>query len=285
MFKEKPRHPGQCHSIDSGKFIDGKWTEDFVPVQAAEMNELRLASFNVWFGELAWTKRQDAMLSLLKERELHFIAFEEVTPRFLERLLQVNWIRDEYTLSDIWGTTLGAYGVLMLSKVPMKNLFMVDLPTQMGRRLLCADLAINGSTLRVGAVHLESRRSEGIMRGLQLETIFPILIESPQSVLMGDFNFCHTNELEENRLPKTHQDVWPALCDTPGWTMNSELNHMFSDYKGRQEQARYDRFLLAKKGPWQPRKIELLGTKPINASNPRIYPSDHFGLFIELTSS
>ena len=197
----------------------------------------------------------------------------------------MKWIKDEYTLSDIWGTTLGAYGVLLLTKVPLANLFMVDLPTQMGRRLLCADLAVKGSILRVGAVHLESRRSEGIMRGFQLETIFPILIESPQSVLMGDFNFCHTNELEESRLPKTHQDVWATLRDTPGWTMNSEANHMFFDYKKKEEQARYDRVLLAQKGPWQPSNIELLGTEPINASNPRIYPSDHFGLFTELTSS
>ena len=284
MFKTKPRRPGLCQSLDPGTFVGGKWTENEGGQPIPTLERLRLATFNVWFGDMAWKERQVALLSLMQKRELHVIGLQEVTPRFIEELLKVQWVREHYTLSDIWGTSLGSYGVFLLTKLPITNIFLLDLPSQMGRRLLCADLAINNSTLRVGVVHLESLRSEGIMRGLQLDSIFPILIESPQSLLMGDFNFCHTNEIEENRLPKSHIDVWPTLRDEPGWTEDTAINLMRLDYKGKEKQARYDRVLLGKDGPWMAHKIEIIGTEPVSEDNPRIFPSDHFGLFVELVS-
>ena len=66
------------------------------------------------------------------------------------------WIRENYWVSDAHGHTVTPYGVLLLSRLPILRLELHDLPSAMHRRLLLADLSVNGLTVRVGTVHLES---------------------------------------------------------------------------------------------------------------------------------
>ena len=66
----------------------------------------------------------------------------------------------------------------------------LSLPSFMDRHLLLMEICINGSPLQVGTVHLESMKSSAAMRSRQLSTIFSTLKESPNVVIMGDFNFC-----------------------------------------------------------------------------------------------
>lgn len=276
----------QYQKSDYGVFGNtGSWCEDYVLPKSKQRSSIRIATFNVWFGDLAWQGRQDALFSLLKKNDVDIIGFQEVTPRFLERMLKIPWLQERYAISDNRGTSLGSYGVLFLTSLPISDMFLVDLPTRMGRRLLCADITINKSVLRVGVVHLESRRPEGIMRGSQLDIIFPILNEVPQSLLMGDFNFCHTNDAEQERLPESYLDIWPTLHpNEAGWTEDTTVNHMRYDQTLREKHARYDRIILSKRGPWQPESIRLIGTEAISENRSRIFPSDHFGLLAELVN-
>ena len=48
--------------------------------------------------------------------------------------------------------------------------------------------------------------------------------------------------------------------------------------------VRYDRVLLRSGEPrWKPASIEHLGTEPISADIPDVFPSDPFGLFTRLS--
>jgi tyrosyl-DNA phosphodiesterase 2 len=49
------------------------------------------------------------------------------------------------------------------------------------------------------------------------------------------------------------------------------------DSTQKERHVRFDRVLLKGDG-WVAKDIELLGTEPISATLPRVFPSDHFGV-------
>ena len=49
------------------------------------------------------------------------------------------------------------------------------------------------------------------------------------------------------------------------------------DSKNKHRQVRFDRVLL-KGSAWAAADIGLIGTEPIAADLPRVFPSDHFGV-------
>lgn len=284
MFPSGPRRPGQRHSLSVARFDPGRgeWVETpgEPPRETAgsRVERLVLATFNVWFGDLNWQRRQDALLDELERVSPDVVGLQEVQPRFLRRLLEVDWVRRDYALSDVWDSTLGAYGVLLLSRLPVREFSLLDLPSQMGRRLLMADLELDGELLRVGSVHLESTAGQGLARGVQLEKIFPVLDEADSAVLMGDLNFDPSSEYEQGFLLESYQDAWSALHpDLPGWTEDTERNLLRQDKKSVEKQVRFDRILLRSER-WRPVTMERLGLEPVGHDLPRVFPSDHFGL-------
>eukprot|EP01008_Symbiontida_sp_HLA12_P000369 NODE_1368_length_611_cov_224.366803_g1356_i0.p1 GENE.NODE_1368_length_611_cov_224.366803_g1356_i0~~NODE_1368_length_611_cov_224.366803_g1356_i0.p1 ORF type:complete len:176 (-),score=40.81 NODE_1368_length_611_cov_224.366803_g1356_i0:82-552(-) len=149
----------------------------------------------------------------------------------------------------------------------------------MGRHLLTCDLLINGVPAMISTVHLESLHEEEL-RQRQLQYIFPVLKKRPVALLCGDFNFCSKWRKEQANLDPAFVDVWGTLRpDAPGWTEDTDINFMRFDYTGRKKQVRFDRVLWKAPGAaWRPTSIDLLGTSPVDAEHPRIFPSDHFGL-------
>ena len=106
------------------------------------------------------------------------------------------------------------------------------------------------------------------------------------SLLMGDFNFCSTNENENKNIPSDFIDVWAQLRpDDHGWTEDTQINIMRYNQKRKHKQVRFDRILLhqgSAADTWVPSEIELLGLEPL-PSLPDIWPSDHFGLWATFT--
>eukprot|EP01129_Flabellula_baltica_P007272 TRINITY_DN2810_c0_g1_i2.p1 TRINITY_DN2810_c0_g1~~TRINITY_DN2810_c0_g1_i2.p1 ORF type:complete len:113 (-),score=16.83 TRINITY_DN2810_c0_g1_i2:34-372(-) len=85
------------------------------------------------------------------------------------------------------------------------------------------------------------------------------------------------NDVLQRVIPE-YIDIWPHLHpDEPGFTFDSLNNRMLQQY----EEMRYDRMML-KSNRWEPTLIELIGTEPI-LEDPIVYPSDHFGLYTELS--
>jgi tyrosyl-DNA phosphodiesterase 2 len=266
------------------RFDDSKQEWDIAGVTAPKWREeLTFATFNVWFEEHEFTARSDAMFALLRRSGADVIALQEVIPRFLDRLLKLDWVRREFAVSDATGATIPDYGVVLLSRLPVRRFEFHDLPTTMSRKLLLGRLESGPLELSVGTVHLESLKEFGLYREEQLQRIFGILEPCKNTVLLGDFNFCSMSE-ENARIDDRYADLWPlAHPDAPGWTVDGEANGMRQALGKSGKQVRFDRILVrSERGVFKLMSINLLGADPISPERPDVYPSDHFGLVATL---
>ena len=243
--------------------------------------ELTLVTWNVWFAEHHLEARADRLLELVRGCDADVICLQEVTRPFLERLLETGWIREGYWVSDATGDTLDGYGVVIVSRLPCATLRLFGLPSNMGRRLLVAELLTPAGRLAVGTVHLESMRGREEARAAQLELAFPVLKAiAPSAVLCGDFNF-GAGWRESEALDRGFVDVWPALrgASDDGFTIDAGVNRMLHTFSGTDDPVRFDRVMLRSKMV-KARSIALLGTEAIAESEPDVFPSDHFGLVV-----
>lgn len=264
-----------------------RWTYAH-PVPGRERRDrLVLATFNVWFGTYYADLRYQAIANLLRREEPDLIALQEIIPYSLSMLLDNPWIRQNYAVSDIDGSTFGDYGVVLLSRLPVDRLIQLRLPSRMGRTLLVAELTVDAHPLSVATVHLESLRHSSQLRGAQLELIFETLADADNAIIMGDFNFCASWRDENDRLSPAYRDLWPLIHgDAAGFTEDTSVNTMRHLVSGKDKHVRFDRILL-KSAPsqrvWDATSIKLIGTEPIRPDLPEVFPSDHFGLVAEIS--
>ncbi|MEM8535040.1 MAG: endonuclease/exonuclease/phosphatase family protein [Chloroflexota bacterium] len=241
---------------------------------------LTCVTFNVWFEPHYFAERCAALLQLVKAYNPDIIALQEVTPPFLEYLLAQAWVRQQYAISDALGITVDGYGVAMLSRITPLQFTLYELTSFMNRHLLVTELSLNTKRTAIGTVHLESKSPFAKMRGQQLREVFGVLQPEPHVLLMGDFNFCSSWKEENERIPDTYRDMWSVLHpDLPGYTVDTPTNTMRLEHTGKHKSVRFDHIIVRSIRPgWSPVAIELLGTNPIAAELPNVFPSDHFGL-------
>jgi tyrosyl-DNA phosphodiesterase 2 len=257
----------------------GTWEAGGAAVPLA-VDRLTLVTYNLWYHEYRWEDRLAAVLRLVREAHPHVIAFQEVTQAHLTRILAEDWIRGQYQVSDASGVTLEPNGVLLLSRIPINSLVLCHLPSRKKRKMVLGELETGYGTLHAGSIHLESSPLNLPVRLEQLDRVLPSLHNTRHSLLMGDFNFDPRDQAEQSRIAPGYTDLWPVLHGAePGYTVDSRLNEMRFFHKQRQKRARYDRILLrSADGCWQPESARIIGTQPISADRPLVYPSDHFGL-------
>eukprot|EP01062_Namystynia_karyoxenos_P038058 TRINITY_DN27667_c0_g1_i1.p1 TRINITY_DN27667_c0_g1~~TRINITY_DN27667_c0_g1_i1.p1 ORF type:complete len:466 (+),score=101.66 TRINITY_DN27667_c0_g1_i1:92-1399(+) len=260
---------------------------------------LRIATWNLFFDDLAKVERMRGVLSELADQRVDVACLQEVTRPQLAVLLSDPRVRDTcWTAAGGEGCFRG-YGVAVISTIPITAATLWELPTNMDRGLLEIRLAPAGSApLRCGCVHLESLNSPALRRQ-QLLCSAALLQRHPQvpAVLCGDFNFDDTKnfaditkiieggtegraaagQLENAVLAGELTewiDAWRAVHpDTPGWTYDTVLNGMLS--ANRWERMRYDRVLLHRSagGGLRPSRAALLGTLPVAAPAAKeLYP-------------
>jgi tyrosyl-DNA phosphodiesterase 2 len=267
----------QARTLNAYSFVVTKWqTTDSVVLSAP--TPLKVLTWNVWFGAHEFHARYKALFTELSRRNPDVILLQEVTLKLLIAIKNDPWIRAHYQLSDIDGYTLNQYGVLLLSRVPIQRLVLVDLPTEMDRRLLVAQLSCG---LTISTAHLESTSYYSKTRATQLDVIQRYLVESSTDfVLAGDMNFKPDAELENATLDPTLIDVWTALHgNDPGYTVDTNINFMRYVMDGEHSHKRIDRFFLHSHA-WIAQSAELVGTTPID--NEGNFISDHFGLEVEI---
>jgi len=190
---------------------------------------ITVATFNIWFDQHHARERHDAIMGLLEARRPDVIALQEVTSASLALVLAKPWIRAEYQPSDVDGRTLDRYGVVLLSRIPTRRMTLLPLPSGMGRKLLVFELEVDGMTVNVATVHLESLK-ESDARGVQLGLIFEHLDASEHAILMGDFNFCSSWAEENARIRPEYLDVWPAVRpDHPGYGISARTRRSAFD--------------------------------------------------------
>lgn len=220
---------------------------------------LRIVTQNLWFDSHQREARMQAHAAHWQKLQPDIIAVQEATLACLRPLLPM--ISNLYSTVTIESSAQWQ-GIAVFSRQKPVQCEMLPLPGEMGRRLL----RVRWEDLEVGVVHLESTASAGPTRAAQLTEIFSQLT-GPDSLLLGDFNFCSTSA-ENAQLPAEYVDLWPALHPGhPGWTLDPQSNPLLRGSK----QARFDRMLLRSK-VWRCRSIGL------SQSN----GSDHFGLVSEL---
>jgi tyrosyl-DNA phosphodiesterase 2 len=251
----------------------GQWTNS-VTADGVERDEVTLTTFNIWNEGKQAERRYQAIAELLSARGPDIMVFQEITRSALRVFLAQRWIRDSYVRAAVSGFRVGNYGMLMLSRLPVTDVTYTRLPTRQARGYLRADLMINGIRQPVCSVHLDSGKSSKPLRTRQLETMFRALQNTEDAVLLGDFNM---RDDENEHIDPLYTDLWPALRPgEDGFTEDTSINLMRYDMKDKHRHVRFDRVLL-KGDHWTAAEIELLGTKPIG-DDPRVFPSDHFGV-------
>ena len=167
----------------------------------------------------------------------------------------------------------------MLSRLPTVRVTYARLPTRMSRGFLQAEFMINGTPLVVSCLHLDSGKRRARLRRRQLRRVFRALRSVDDAIVLGDFNM---RDSENARIAPPYCDVWPMLRpDDRGFTEDTAINHMRFDSTNKHRQVRFDRVLL-KGSAWAAASIDLLGTEAISSAQPRVFPSDHFGVMCAL---
>lgn len=246
---------------------------------SSHQKQLSCITFNVWFGEYFFAERCAEVLRIIEESDSDIVALQEVTPPFLDALLANPCIQQRYFISDSTGRSLNAYGEILLSRFPLKELRFYPLRSAMGRKLLTGNIQLNEYSIAIATVHLESHRISAPVRTKQLANIFPWLEAEKNAILMGDFNFCATTD-ENSQIPNEYADPWSLLRpNSPGFTEDTAINTMRLLVKNEHKQVRFDRILLKSlRSQWHPISIELLGTTSLDLPTAGVFPSDHFGL-------
>lgn len=242
-------------------------------------------------------ERTDFLIKLLENSKAEIIGLQEVIPKFLRKLLNQQWVKDSYYLTEITGNSFCGYGNIIMTSLRPSCFYTIPLESFMGRQLIVAEFIVttrSGSleTLRVGVVHLESLASNHELRAYQCKQIFPFLSLPDQqtkrvhAVLMGDFNYDPKSKEEENVTAVPEQpflDCWhSANPDDDGPTR-------YVNYpEENKHPVRLDRILLhSPNARVHPISCVTLGSEcvPMESKNPEyqvVYPSDHLGLLCHL---
>ncbi|MBN8227714.1 DUF504 domain-containing protein [Corallococcus macrosporus] len=288
--------PAWRYDARSGSWMEGSRDVGHAPANPAS---LTLATFNVLFDLydahlLATERRTPAALALLRETDADVIALQEVTPPFLRALLAEPWVRERYWLSDGPGAhTVERYGQVLLSRVPFASVWQRVFSRD--KRIIAAELRLNGGALWVATPHLTSNRdaSGASARAVQVEALLEWARAlgatgdkdaAPDLVLAGDFNFGDGAPEAESFARAGFVDAWSALRPSEaGETYNPRLNTLaaLTTVSGRMQ--RLDRvFVASPSGRLTPTAVDLFGEAPLAGppapNGQPLFVSDHSGL-------
>jgi len=252
-------------------------------------------------------ERYQHIVQLFEKYKADVICLQEVIGKFIDVLVKNDYVRENYYIIHDDCKTWPGYGTYFLSTFPF-ILERYELITSMGRDLIVGVLNINNEKIYCGNIHLESLANPFI-RSQQLFRCNELLDENNTALLLGDFNFAsdknyslierrrdliekgedpysishlEDEKLENNVLKEmmpNFDDIWELLHPGEnGYTFDSSINKMLKHY----EEMRYDRILL-KSNSWNAKSIQMIGNEPIESDEDGpLFPSDHFGLLMEL---
>lgn len=266
-----------------------KWIYTSPPKETLKFETLSIVTFNVWFDQFQKMERLRELMNICRDKDI--ICLQEVTTNFLKGVLEIDWVKKSYFVSDVFGSTVSPYGVMILSKLHPKFFTFHKMPTKMSRYFLLMHLNVNNQDVEIGTVHLESLSNRNT-RKEQLELISKTL-KADTSLFMGDFNFCSYRNYVENdtsnlenevlkELVPEFKDIWAELSKEKGYTFDTTSNKMIEDHKF--EQMRYDRIVIRSK-EWKPIAIDIIGDKEFKTdeyTKKKVYPSDHYGLITQI---
>ena len=277
------------------------------PVTWDPSSSVRLATLNIladcfpWFIEMAIrsSERYEWLCRGLALLDPSIIGMNEVTPNALRQLQECPFVRENYFITENYDSDQGRlspHGCLILSKLPLLEVFGV---TVTDSRRLAVVFKVQLSSASNGCVYICSHHTTAYqtpknaqLRAQQIRDIVQVLEPLSLSyVILGDLNLHY--EFEDNVvLEHRFVDAWaqthfsdqsPFNDGDPGFTFDAIRNTFIPYYiPGEHRQMRLDRILFSRGFPFDALSpCSLWATEPIR-SDSYVFPSDHFGLFIDL---
>ncbi|WPB79650.1 poly(A) polymerase [Archangium violaceum] len=255
--------------------------------------DLTFATFNVLFDLydpelLATHRRTAATISLLRSVDADVIALQEVTAPFLRALLEKQWVREHYFVSDgPDASTVEPYGQVLLSRYPFASLSQCVFSRD--KRIIAGELALPGGSLWVASPHLTSNRDpvRAKARTVQVQALIEwahSLGESPDIALVGDFNFGDDAPEVQEFQKAGFVDAWTALRPgDAGYTFDPSRNTLAALTTTSGRRQRLDRVLVhSSSGRLVPHEVGLFAEAPLSGppgpGGDALFASDHFGL-------
>ena len=279
----------------------------------AHMNELRAATWNVWFDRKISTQgggaeeRRAALHDLLFDRstqQLDLVMLQELTAASWAALLANERVRADWLVTDLPETLVRSgtwYGVALMCRrtwalAAGARAFSVALPTRLGRSLVALELGspehplvraqaccIANVQVRVATLHAESMEKDQDLRSQQFAIARDTLEQSPApqcALLGGDTNIEAYDELKP-LLDRGFVDAF--LATRPGASATDDALATFNTTyaeaaQGARHRKRLDYILSVGARPIESR---LLGDEPYivpSTGQPRPHPLGRDGL-------
>ncbi len=288
---EGNKQPLEAHGIFTPKTVykynGSSWIATTPEIKTRDADHLAIASYNVLTNRFADTdtqlaKRIPAIVELLKSMQAQIICLQEVTTELLQHLLAQEWMY-RWHVSDTAQTLNVEKGLVLLSQFPFA---LVEHSFSPQKNCLVGSFAFEKSEIHVAVVHLTSNRAENAsqIRQKQLQQVANYLHSlSGTQLIAGDFNM---REPESMDALKIHQwtDSWPQLHpQKEGYTFDPSANPLAAANTLTGLPGRLDRILVRNgNSRWKPQQMQLFGKEPIDDTDGKIYPSDHFGICLQL---
>jgi endonuclease/exonuclease/phosphatase family metal-dependent hydrolase len=282
---------------------------------------IRVATFNIladcfpWFIEMAIRspERFEWLCDGITLLNPTIIGLNEVTMTALQQLQQCPFIRENYfitesvneiennsssELKNCTNDLLSPHGCVILSKLPLLEVFAVSVSGSKREAVVVKVQLDNnlGKYVYFCAHHTTAYQTpkNAQLRRQQIRDIVDLLepVGIP-FVIMGDLNLHYQFEdsvVVDNNLidawAQTHfSQIEPFNDGNEGYTFDTVKNSLIPYYiPGECRQMRLDRILFSREFPaFALAPCALWANEPINSNN-YLFPSDHFGLFIDLVT-
>ncbi len=282
---------------------------------------LRVATFNIladcfpWFIEMAIrsAERFEWLCNGITILNPTIIGLNEVTSNALQQLQQCPFIRENYFITEsfdekkIDGTSdlktctnglLSPHGCVILSKLPLLETFAISVSGS-AREAVIGKVQIDNnlhSCVYFCAHHTTAYQTpkNAQLRAQQIRDIVEVL--QPLGlpfVIMGDLNLHYQfedsvvidNELVDAWAQTHFSRIHPFNDNNEGYTFDAVKNTLIPYYiPGEQRQMRLDRILFSREFPaFAISPCAIWANEPVKSDN-YLFPSDHFGLFIDLVT-
>lgn len=231
---------------------------------------IRLITYNIWMEDILFDRRIDRIARLIIKNNPDIVCLQEVTPRSFELLKKYlkgfyYFSRDEF-YRNYDTLILSKHKILEINNFPFRN-------SNMGRSLRHIKVLINNKIINIFNIHLESNYRNNEIKNKQLESTFNRVSNYDNFFIMGDTNI--TNEIN---LPNYLKDAWIDIGKREDLKYTYDyLNNDHIHYKYR---SRLDRIYLNQ--DWKIKDMEFIGNKEEDKIDGVYYPSDHFGVMIDV---
>jgi poly(A) polymerase len=263
----------------------GEWRKFQGTDKKIELNSMKVLTFNILFDifdkDLIHTKyRIPELMKVMKESKADIIGLQEVTKEFLSELIKEDWLKKKYLISDIDGSTLDPYGVILLSSIPLETLTYFKY-LEKSKPILFSTFNLNGKPFGLAILHLPSDKTAQCekKREFQLKQAVGKLKDIENSIIMGDFNFGDEDQ-SYAKIYENWNDLWKQKYPkSKGYTYDPDSNYTAKATTSKFLCKRLDRMLSNSK-IFHIEEVTLIGTESfyIQEKNCMLHPSDHFGL-------